>query len=509
MTCRAASLRRARRSRAGSTPTRRPRTWPRPVGGFRAALGRAGVALARLPAGSAAGRWCSSECLCAVVAARQAGRSISISRRHGSRPRSRRTSAAITQSRSAARSIERDASGRTALRIRDIVVRDAAWRDRRERAQAPKSACRASGLMTGRVRAKRLSLVGAEMQVRIEPDSKVTVFAGTNRQPFVTASVTEPALRAGLAKSRSSAAVRTVADLPAQPRTIPELHRAARLDRQPRRYRSRRPRPQRARSEERQSHRRRPAQRQAMGVRGHQSEPDAPERRRRSADHRLGSRRAAVAVARDGQSRGEGGIRKVEIETERLPAKDLMLALRIGDGQFEPDMPMSARVRASIGADGMPQMVEGRIVARARGTIVDPDDPLSTCRDRPGRIHPGMGCRAARPLSCRSRSSRAAIALRCLAQLDAPRDERHHLGAQDHRRHASCSRHRPTTRTHVVLNRSRLRLRIDPDKQRIDVEQGEVGNMDLGLAISGSLDFSGESRAWRWASPARGCRSLP
>ena len=37
--------------------------------------------------------------------------------------------------------------------------------------------------MTGRVRAKRLSLVGAEMQVRIEPDSKVTVFAGTNRQP--------------------------------------------------------------------------------------------------------------------------------------------------------------------------------------------------------------------------------------------------------------------------------------------------------------------------------------
>ena len=49
------------------------------------------------------------------------------------------------------------------------------------------------------MRAKRLSLVGAEMQVRIEPDSKVTVFAGTNRQPFVTASASEPALRAGVA----------------------------------------------------------------------------------------------------------------------------------------------------------------------------------------------------------------------------------------------------------------------------------------------------------------------
>ena len=46
-------------------------------------------------------------------------------------------------------------------------------------------------------------------------------------------------------------------------------------------------------------------------------------------------------------SRGEGGIRMVEIETERLPAKDLLLALRIGDGQYEPNMPVSgAHARA-------------------------------------------------------------------------------------------------------------------------------------------------------------------
>jgi uncharacterized protein YhdP len=38
-------------------------------------------------------------------------------------------------------------------------------------------------------------------------------------------------------------------------------------------------------------------------------------------------------------------------------------------------------------------------------------------------------------------------------------------------------------------------LRIDPDKQRIDVEQGDIGNSDLGLAISGGLDYSsGEPR---------------
>src|SRR6266478_7297845 len=83
--------------------------------------------------------------------------------------------------------LERDASGRTALRIRDIVVRDA---DGTIVASAPKAevGLSGSGLMSGRIRAERLSLVGAEMAVRIEPDSKVTVFAGNRQRPFVTAS---------------------------------------------------------------------------------------------------------------------------------------------------------------------------------------------------------------------------------------------------------------------------------------------------------------------------------
>jgi hypothetical protein len=34
-------------------------------------------------------------------------------------------------------------------------------------------------------------------------------------------------------------------------------------------------------------------------------------------------------------------------------------------------------------------------------------------------------------------------------------------------------------------------LRVDPTKQRIDVEQGELGNMEIGIAISGNLDYAG------------------
>ena len=78
--------------------------------------------------------------------------------------------------------IERDANGRTSLRIRDIVVRDA---EGTIVASAPKAEVGVSGtgLLTGRIRAERLSLVGAEMAVRIESDSKVTVFAGGNKRP--------------------------------------------------------------------------------------------------------------------------------------------------------------------------------------------------------------------------------------------------------------------------------------------------------------------------------------
>src|SRR5215467_12179250 len=93
--------------------------------------------------------------------------------------------------------IERDTNGRTALRIRDIVVRD---QDGDIVASAPKAevGVSSSSLMTGRVRAQRLSLVGAEMQVRIEPDSKVTVFAGASKQTFETASASSTPVTPGV-----------------------------------------------------------------------------------------------------------------------------------------------------------------------------------------------------------------------------------------------------------------------------------------------------------------------
>src|ERR1700719_2756652 len=97
--------------------------------------------------------------------------------------------------------IERTGNGGAAVRIRDIVVRDA---EGTIVASAPKAEVRVSGmsLLSGRMRAESLNLVGAEISVRIEQNGDVTVFAGANKHPIATAAVPVTAAAALLRSSR-------------------------------------------------------------------------------------------------------------------------------------------------------------------------------------------------------------------------------------------------------------------------------------------------------------------
>src|SRR5207244_5861784 len=45
-----------------------------------------------------------------------------------------------------------------------------------------------TSLLVGRVQAERLSLIGAEMAVRIEPNGEVTLFTGPDKHPVVPSS---------------------------------------------------------------------------------------------------------------------------------------------------------------------------------------------------------------------------------------------------------------------------------------------------------------------------------
>ena len=102
--------------------------------------------------------------------------------------------------------------------MRDIVVRDP---DGTIVATAPKAevGLSSAGLFSGHMRAERLSLVGAEMAVRIEPESKITVFAGANKRPFVTASAGEVPVRLDGPRLSRAADPATTATTPTTPPT--------------------------------------------------------------------------------------------------------------------------------------------------------------------------------------------------------------------------------------------------------------------------------------------------
>jgi uncharacterized protein DUF3971 len=411
--------------------------------------------------------------------------------------------------------LERDANGRTSLRIRDIVVRDA---DGTIVASAPKAevGVSGSGLLTGRIRAERLSLVGAEMAVRIETDSKVTVFAGSNsgKGTYVTASASStPVIRgASLSPGRLVAPIATVpapAPTPASSaaagttaRTgIPDFTAliawiesldAGGLD-------------GRDLAE--------------VGLKGGNLTVDDLRNGKQwtftnidlSVTRPKGGG-VAVTLGSDGAERpwqiraaltpGQNGRRILDLDAQKVSAKDMMLAMRWGEGMYEPDLPISARIRADIGPDGIPGMVDGRILID-KGTIIDLDDPLA--RIPIDRAEITLDWDASRralvaPFQIVSGGNRITL----LAQFDAPREAGGAWGLKVTGGTIVLASANPADGSPLVLNRFLLKLRIDPAKQRVDIEQGEFGNMDLGVVLSGGIDFSGDDP--RLAIAAAGTR---
>jgi len=396
--------------------------------------------------------------------------------------------------------LERDANkARTSLRIRDIVVRDA---DGTVVASAPKAEVGISGanLLFGRIRAERLSLVGAEMAVRIESDSKVTVFAGSTKRPLVTASAVSAPVLPQPASSRAKLD-RAAAAAPAAPpaAAAPTASATARsgvpdlaallawiesLD--------------------------------ASGLDGRDlTEIGLQDGNLTVDDERNGKRwtftnidlsvtrpkGGGIAVALGSQAAerpwhmraamtpGEQGHRIIDVETQKLSTKDVMLAMRLSADQYEADLPLSGRIRADVGPDGIPHLLDGRIVVE-KGTISDLDDPL--VRIPIDRAEISLNWDKGRqallaPFQVISGGSRITL----LAQLDAPQDGSGIWGLQISGGSAVLAA-APVDPNALVLSRVRLQLRINPAKQRIDLEPSEVGNTDLGVALTGSLDFSGD-----------------
>ncbi|HZP78959.1 MAG TPA: hypothetical protein VFB45_22675 [Pseudolabrys sp.] len=378
--------------------------------------------------------------------------------------------------------LERTEGGHTALRIRDIVVRDA---DGTVVASAPKAEIGLSGssLLSGRIRAQSLNLVGAELAVRIEADGKITVFAGADKRPIATTAIVRPPLPPPDAASAVSGAVPPAAARGAFAEFAAMLLWIDGLG--------------------------------ASGLDGYDlGEIGLKSGNLRVDDQRNGKRwsftnidlsltrqKGGAIVFRLGSEDQQrpwqlvasvapknGGLRDIALEADKVSTKDLLLALRLGEGEFEADLPISASVRGEVAADGTPLTMVGRILAEA-GYIAD-------MGRKPQRINLDRveiafdwdirrGTVQIPHLHIVSGSDRATL----MAQLEAPQAPATAwtlglgggtivlTGAADE--------------NPLVINRIAVRARLDPGNRRIDLDQADFSSIDLGLAVSGHLDASG------------------
>ena len=381
--------------------------------------------------------------------------------------------------------IERDENGRTSLRIRDILVRDA---DGAIVASAPKAevAVSTSSLLMGTLRASRVSLVGAELAIRIEEDGQVTISTGAERRPLaVTPAIAKPAAPSANRPQPDATPQAAVAGavLTGTEKFTELLAWVDRLGK--------------GGDDE-----------QGLGEIGLKNGTLTVDDLRTGKQWTFGEINFSVNRRRGGGvifSLGSdaeahpwlmraavmpGGYQKrlLQIEARRVLAKDILLALRLDEGQFQADVPISGTVRAEIGPDLLPQLLEGRIVAES-GMVGNVDEPETSFKLDKAEFT--LDWDAARrslvmPFQVVSGSNRVTL----LSQFEAPRDPgapwRVTVTGGSLVLTAGQNESDP-----LVLNRIMVRAHLDPGTKRLQIDQGEIGGKDLSLALSGHVDYSG------------------
>jgi hypothetical protein len=391
--------------------------------------------------------------------------------------------------------IERTANGGAAVRVRDIVLRDP---DGTVVASAPKAEIRVSGLslLSGHMRAESLSLVDAELAVRIETDGGVTVFAsGADKHPIAMASA--PSLVAGQQASQDKKPPPAAA-LPSTqppPRAAP-THPAA-------------------------------ADSIAAilawldgigqsGLDGHDlRELGLKDGTLTVDDARTGKRwnfqnitlnlerprggGMVVTIGSENPERPWGltalikptnnGHRNVALEARHVSANDLLLAFRLGDGTLEVDLPVSASLRGEIGPNGVPQGLVGRIVADG-GFIGDGDS--SDGRLEIDRAEFKINWDAASrmlevPFQILSGNNRLTL----LGQAEAPAQPQGSWAFKI--TGGSAVLNAPSGGEPLILDRIGVVGRFDSASKRLTISQGDIGNADVGVAMSGNADYSSGS----------------
>jgi hypothetical protein len=398
--------------------------------------------------------------------------------------------------------IERAGRIRIAVRIRDIIVRD---RDHVVVATAPKAEVKLSGtaLLMGQLRAESLNLVDAELAVRITPDGYVTVSTGDTERPLATGVASKrqaggtPPLAQGTAAmpapaappSPGAAQSGTAPTAPGSRDTTSGLLAGldwldslslTGLDGQ---------------------------NLNEIGLKNGNLIVDDQQRGNKwnFENISLSLRRpsgggVALQVGEEGSHAWSlrvvvgppaNGVRSVDIRADKVSTTNILLALRLKDLTYSADLPLTGELKGELGRDGLPTYFRGKISAGA-GTIIDSDTP-----DYPMGIDSAemnvewdSGRRVlVAPFKIISGSNRITL----LAHLEPPNDavSDWQLGLSGGTVVlAAIDPEQPP----LIFNRIAIGARFDTDKRRVLLTQADISNGEIGIAGTGSVDYSAEPR---------------
>jgi len=393
--------------------------------------------------------------------------------------------------------IERAGRIRIAVRIRDIIVRD---RDHAIVASAPKAEVKLSGtaLLMGRLRAESLNLVDAELAVRITSDGYVTVSAGDNARPLATGVASRKA--AGIPPAFPRQAAPTVAPAPkpaagASPATpagadstqsgflagldwLDSLSLTG-FDGQ---------------------------NLNEIGLKNGNLIVDDQQRGNKwnFQNITLSLRRprgggVAFSLGEEGRHAWSlhvlvgplaSGVRSVDIRADKVSTTNILLALRLKDLTYTANLPLSGELKGELGRDGLPTYFRGKITAGA-GDIIDTDTP-----DYPMAIDSAevslewdAGRRVLMaPFKIISGQNRITV----LAHLEPPNGNvtEWQLGFSGGTIVLAGIDNEPP----LIFNRINIAMRFDTERKRVVIAQADFSNGEIGVAGTGSLDYSAEPR---------------
>ncbi|MFN5666640.1 DUF3971 domain-containing protein, partial [Bradyrhizobium sp.] len=384
-----------------------------------------------------------------------------------------------------------------AVRIHDIIVRD---RDHAVVASAPKAEVRLSGtaLLMGQLRAESLNLVDAELSVRITPDGNVTVSAGDTAKPLATGVASKrdaglpppfprptptapPPVASPPAASEPSAASPDSAQsgLLAGLDWLDSLSMTG-LDGQ---------------------------NLNEIGLKNGNLVVDDQQRGNKWSFENisLSLRRpsgggVALSFGEEGAKPWlvrvlvgpqQNGVRSVDVKADKVSTRNILLAMRTKDLTYTADLPLSGEMKGELGRDGLPTYFRGKINVGA-GNIIDTDTPdypmpvdsaeMSVEWDSGRRV-------LLAPIKIVSGANRITL----LGHLEPPNDN-----VADWQAGlsggtivlAGADKNEPP----LIFNRINIGFRFDTEKKRVLLTQADISNGEIGVAGTGSIDYSGEPR---------------